>query len=325
MNRYVVALDGSGDFTDVQAAIDAVPEGNDAPFEIFIKRGIYRERVVVNRDGLRLVGEDRAQTVITWSACAKDLAPNGSERGTFLSFTLLMAADDCTVENLTVRNDAGDGSVAGQAVAVYAAGDRDAWRNCDLIACQDTLFCGPLMQKVLDDIAPRSARSEQVPFVGESPLTRSRQYFEGCFIRGDVDYIFGPYRCWFEHCTLYMNARGGWYTAANTPEVQPWGMVFHACKLTGACDRGKAWLGRPWRRFARTLFLACDMDACVNPWGFVNWDEVRVITERCGEWGTTGARADLSTRNPDARVLTDAEAAAVTVEAVLDGWTPARS
>lgn len=322
MNRLIVSQDGSGDFTTVQVAVDAVPEAGKEPWEILIRPGVYRERVVVNRDHLRLIGEDRQRTVITWSACARDPAPDGSERGTFLSFTLLLAADDCTVENLTVRNDAGDGSVAGQAVAVYAAGDRDVWRNCDLIACQDTLFCGPLMQKVLDDIAPRTANSEIVPFVGDCPLTRSRQFFEGCFIQGDVDYIFGPYRCWFERCTLFMNARGGWYTAANTPEEQPWGMVFHDCRLTGACDRGKGWLGRPWRRFARTLFLNCEMDECVNPWGFVNWDEIRVITRRCGEWRTAGARADLSVRNPDAAVLTDEEAACVTVEAVLNGWRP---
>ena len=317
--RCVVARDGSGDYTSLQAAIDA---GAD---DILVRPGEYCERVVVNRDGVRIVGEDGA--VLTWSACALDKYPDGTDRGTFLSFTLLVTGADVTVENLTVRNDAGDGRVVGQAVAVYAAGDRGVWRNCRLIAHQDTLFCGPAMDAALADVAPRRCDGvEHAPLVNELRETRGRQYFEGCHIRGDVDFIFGSYRCWFEGCTLFMNERGGWYTAANTPENQPWGMVFHRCRLTGECAPGAAYLGRPWRRFARTLFLECDMDECVSPRGFADWDAwdgVRPVTARCGEWGTTGARADQSTRHPGQKRLTASEAAAVTPEAVFYGWLPA--
>lgn len=319
-----VSWDGSGDFTTVQAAIDAVPEGPRERVDIYIRAGEYRERVVVNKPNLRLIGESAGRTAIVHAAHATQLNPDGAQRGTFLSFTLLVAAPDVTVENLTVRNDAGDGRRVGQAVAVYAAGDRGVWRNCRLIACQDTLFCGPLMQKVLDDVAPRPCDAEVVPSVGDCPPTHSRQYFESCFIRGDVDYIFGPYRCWFEGCTLYMNARGGWYTAANTPEAQPWGMVFHRCRLTGECESGLGYLGRPWRAFARTLFMECDMDACVSPWGFMDWDEHRVVTDRLGEWHTAGARADQTTRHPKQKRLTDGEARGVTPSAVLSGWNPTK-
>ena len=314
----VVARDGSGDYTSIQAAIDAAPAGE----EIRVKPGEYRERVVIDKPGLRLVGESQEGVVIADSRCAKDKGPDGLEKGTFLSFTLITLAPDVVVENLTVRNDAGDGSVAGQAVAVYAAGDRGVWRNCRMIACQDTLFCGPVMRKVLDDVGRADCEAECVPSVSDSPMTHSRQYFENCFIRGDVDYIFGPYRCWFEGCTLYMNARGGWYTAANTPEGQPFGMVFHRCRLTGECVPGTGYLGRPWRRFARTLFLECEMDACVSWYGFMDWDEFRVVTDRLGEWRTTGARADQSVRHPMQKRMTDAEARLVTRSAVLSGWDP---
>ncbi len=318
--RVTVAMDGSGDFRNVQAAVDSL--SGSQPAVILIKRGCYRERVVIHHSNVRLVGEDREETVITWSACAKDPNPDGSERGTFLSYTLLTAAPDITVENLTVRNDAGDGRVVGQAVAVYTAGDRGIWQNCSLIACQDTLFCGPLMPKVACDFAPYRYEAECVPFVGDCPPTESRQYFQNCMICGDVDFIFGPYRCWFEGCHLVMNQRGGWYTAANSPEEQPYGLVFSHCHLSGDCPERMAYLGRPWRRFARTLFLACEMDDCVSPVGFTDWDEIRVITERCGEWGTTGARADVSMRHPSERILTDPEAAEVTRAAVLNGWEP---
>ena len=317
---FTVSQDLRGDFASIQAAIDAAGEGA----EIHIRNGVYRERVVVNKPGLRLVGESAEGVVITHSAHATERNPDGQERGTFLSFTLLTAAPDITIENLTVRNDAGDGRQVGQAVAVYAAGDQGIWRGCRLIACQDTLFCGPLMPKVVDDVAPYACEAECVPSVSDSPLTHSRQFFDGCFIRGDVDYIFGPYRCWFENCTLYMNARGGWYTAANTPETQPWGMVFHRCHLTGECVPGMGYLGRPWRRFARTLFLECDMDESVSPLGFMDWDEIRVVTDRLGEWRTTGPRADQTNRHPMQKRLTDQEAERIHIETVLSGWNPAK-
>ena len=285
----------------------------------------YKERVIVNKDNVRIIGEARDRTVITWSGCAKDPDENGQERGTFLSFSVLITGNNVEFENLTVRNDAGDGRVVGQAVAVYAAGDRGVFRNCKLIASQDTLFCGPLMPKVEKDILPRISHAECVESCGDCPPTHSRQYFEDCYIQGDVDFIFGPYRCWFERCTLFMNARGGMYTAANTPEAQDWGFVFHRCTLTGACEEGMAYLGRPWRRFARTLFIECDMDACVSPQGFCDWDDVKLVTERYGEWHTTGVRADQTTRHPSQKRLSDEDAAIVTIPEVLsgyDGWRP---
>ena len=101
--------------------------------------------------------------------------------------------------------------------------------------------------------------------------------------------------------------------------------MFRRCRLTGDCPEGAGKLGRPWRAYARTLFLGCDMDEHVSPAGFEdwqNWDGIREITDRCGEWGTTGIRRDLSTRHPKARRLTDAEAAAITPEVVLEGWRP---
>ena len=324
---YIIASDGSGDFTSIQQAIDAIPGGGQAPTILLLRMEEFHERVVVNKDNVRIIGEARDRTVITASGCAKDPNPDGTERGTFLSATFMVTGNNVEVENLTIRNDAGDGRDVGQAVAVYAAGDRGVWRNVRMIAHQDTLFCGPLMQKVVDFIAPRQGGAECVESIGDSTLTHSRQYFEDCFIQGDVDFIFGPYRCWFERCTLFMNKRAGWYTAANTPEEQPYGLVFHNCRLTGECEEGQARLGRPWRKFARTVFLNCEMDEHVAPQGFTDWDEAKIVTERYAEYGTTGARADQSTRHPSQKRMTATEAADYSVQEVLggwDGWQPDR-
>ena len=322
---YIIAKDGSGDFTSIQQAIDAVPGGGRAPTILLVRMDEYRERVIVNKDNLRIIGEARDRTVITHSACARDRDAEGKEKGTFLSFTVLVTGRSVEIENLTIRNDAGDGDQAGQAMAVYAAGDRGVWRNCRFIAHQDTLFCGPVMPKVEREIAPRRSTAECVDSVGDCPMTHSRQYFEDCFIQGDVDFIFGPYRCWFERCTLFMNARGGYYTAANTPEGQPFGLVFHDCALTGACEEGAAYLGRPWREHARTVFLRCRMDEHVSPRGFADWDQERRVTGRLAEWATAGARADQAARHPRQKRMEDWEARCVTRAEVLaggDGWRP---
>lgn len=316
MIMVVVAKDGSGDFTSLQEAIDALPETpGETPSLVKIRPGVYHEKVVIHRNSVRLVGENPETTVVTWSACAKDLHEDGTEKTTFLSATLMTTGRDIEVENLTVRNDAGDGRVVGQAVAVYAAGDRGVWRNCHFIAHQDTLYCGPLRTPdVVKDIAPRLGCAEVHPLVQDGPLTFSRQYFENCYIQGDVDFIFGCYRCWFERCTLFMNERGGFYTAANTNPAQPFGFVFSRCLLTGACEPGQGYLGRPWRKGCATVFLECEMDEHVAPEGFIDWDEERVVTARCGEWRTSGARADQSPRHPSQKRLTDEEAAKVTLQ-----------
>lgn len=323
---YIIAKDGSGDFTSIQEAVDAVPMSGRHPTILLVRKDEYHERVIVNKDNIRIIGEERDYTVITSSGCAKDLDAEGREKGTFLSYTFLVTGNNVEVENITIRNDAGDGSKVGQAVAVYTAGDRGVWRNVRMIACQDTLFCGPTMPKVARDALPRLI-PEGVISVGDCPLVMNRQYFEDCYIQGDVDFIFGPYRCWFERCTLFMNERGGMYTAANTPEQSPHGLVFHRCRLTGACPPGQAYLGRPWRPYARTVFLHCDMDACVSPEGFQDWEGGAKITERCGEYGTSGVRADQSTRHPAQKRLTDQEAAMLTLREVIggyDGWNPSR-
>ena len=308
--QYIVSPDGAGGFTSLQAAVDAVPSAPAEPVTILLRSGVYPERAVIHRDNLRVIGESREGTVLTASACARDYE---GPYATYLTATLMVTGRNVTLENLTVRNDAGDGRRAGQAIALYAAGDGGIFRNLDLIANQDTLFCGPLNPTVSDFISPRQGAAEcvQVENLGSCTETRSSLYFENCRIRGDVDFIFGPYRCWFEGCTLYMNERGGFYTAANTPEEQSLGFVFHACTLTGDCPAGEGWLGRPWRKFARTVFLNCEMDEQVAPAGFTDWDSERVVTARMGEYGTTGARADLSCRNPAEKRLTEAEAAAL--------------
>ncbi|MBP3649852.1 MAG: pectin methylesterase [Clostridia bacterium] len=320
--EIIVSKSGSAAFTALQAAIDSIP-ADGKPVTIHIKPGVYREKVILNKDNITLLADEGAHLV--FDDFALNPLPDGTTRNTFLTPTLLITGDNVTLRGLTVENNAGDGRKVGQAVAVYAAGDRCRFFDCRLLAAQDTLFCGPVLHKL-----HRFVKPYEIPLgvegVADRPPVDARLYFERCFIRGDVDFIFGPYRCWFENCTLYANQRGGYYTAANTPEGQPYGFVFHRCQLTGECQPGGMYLGRPWREHAATAFINCQMDECVHPEGFTDWlitgQPNRPVTERYCEYGSLGAGADSSRRHPGMKLLTTEEAAAYTLQNVLPNWDP---
>ncbi|MDO5436318.1 MAG: pectinesterase family protein [Clostridia bacterium] len=321
-----VDMNGNGDHVTLQAAVDMIAPGEHEPNVIRVMPGIYREKVVVDKDNIIIAGAGCDDTVLVWNGCAMDPDENGRPKGTFLSYTLLITGRNVTVENITVSNDAGDGREVGQAIAVYASGDRGVFRNVRMTAHQDTLYCGPVNEPVCRDALPRRIFPQTDRLnLGDSPETYGRLYFENCLIAGDVDFIFGSYRCWFEACTLFMNRRGGWYTAANTPERQKYGFVFSHCVLTGECEAGTGSLGRPWRAFARTVFLNCRMDEHVSPRGFSDWQGGAAVTERYGEYGTTGPGACTAGRHPAQKRLTAEEAEQITVHEVLSGydeWDP---
>jgi pectinesterase len=154
--------------------------------------------------------------------------------------------------------------------------------------------------------------------------TRSRQYFEDCYIEGHVDFIFGGATAYFNRCHIHA-LRDGYLTAASTPDGTPHGYVFADCKITAA-EGVKTWLGRPWRAYAKTVFIRTEMSAAVRPEGWHNWGKPAAEqTTFYAEFGSTGPGASDATRVKWAKPLTAAEAAALTPAAVLggtDGWDP---
>jgi len=298
-----VAADGTGQFTKVQDAIMSVPNGTaENPVYIRIKPGTYKEPIYVQREKrfFHLIGEDavaeRAQsTILTYDLHANLPDKDGKPIGTFRTPSVTIDADDFTAENLTFENSAGP---VGQALALRVDGDRAVFRNCRFLGHQDTIL-----------------------------LNRGRQLFDRCYIEGTTDFIFGGATAWFEDCDVHC-LTSSYITASATPDFQPFGFVFHNCRVT-AEPNVKLYLGRPWRGYAAVTFLACELPAAIRPAGWHNWDRPeREQTVRYAESGSTGPGA-----NPDARVkwsrqLTTDEAAAITPEAVLggsDNWRPAIS
>ena len=141
------------------------------------------------------MSESSSDTVISYDDYALDLMEDGSKRGTFRTYTLFIDTHDVTLQHLTIENASGDSATHGQAIALYADGDRLTIDSCRLLGHQDTLFTGPLPEK------------ERQPggFIGSkqfAPRINGRQYYKNCYICGDIDFIFGSATAYFEHCTL---------------------------------------------------------------------------------------------------------------------------
>jgi pectinesterase len=326
--KLIVAADGSGNFTTLRAALESLPAQPSCATIIKIKAGIYREKIKIDRPRITLIGADAATTIITWDDHAKRLLPDGQPMNTFNSYTLYIGAPDFTARNLTFENSAGDGREVGQALAAYVDADRAAFRNCRFLGHQDTLFTGPLPKnptpKGLNLIHPVLGLAE-AEYTG--PV---RQYYEDCYIEGDVDFIFGSATAFFNRCQIHSRNRGevvnGYITAASTGPWQEHGYLFKDCRLAGAAGPASVYLGRPWRPHARVAFIACEMGAHIHPAGWHNWElPERETTVTYEEFGSFGPGANDKTRVKWAKILTPEEAERYTPEKILagpDNWRP---
>lgn len=304
----VVAFDGSGSYTTVQEAIDSVPAGTtaDKQYRILIKPGVYQEHLVIPADKhyIQLMGEpgETDNTVISMGTNVKTPDPRGRD-GTMEtpdSATVLIEASDITCryltfENTTTRED------RVQALACFIRGDRVAFYHCRFLGWQDTL-------------RPDAPRGKI-----------ARQYFRNCYIEGHCDYIYAAGTSVFDRCHIHSKA-DGYITAANTAEDHPFGFVFLDCIITTGPGVNKGiYLGRPWRPYAASAFIRCQLDAKLRDGAWDNWrKESNEKTARYVEYGNTGRGAEVR-RAPWAKMLTKAEAEDYTVSRILwgeDHWSP---
>lgn len=291
--EFTVAQDGSGDFKGIQEAIDACKAFPDRRVVIYVKKGIYKEKVVVPSCNTRLslIGEDAGNTIISWNDHFNSI--NRGRNSTFYTYTMIVEADDFYAENLTIINTAGP---VGQAVALHVEGTRCVFRNCRVLGHQDTLYTG-----------------------GQD----SRQYYDNCHIEGTTDFIFGAATALFNNCTI-CSAGDSWITAASTPAGREFGYVFLNCSLTALEGVSRVYLGRPWRDFARVAFIGCEMGAHIVPEGWSNWEGTdRDRTAWYAEYGNTGPGAAHGGRVKWSHLLSKREASKYKPGTVLSpstGW-----
>lgn len=287
-----VAQDGSGDFTSIQEAIDNAKSFPDERITIYIKNGVYHEKVKVHswNTRLSLIGESKEKTIIRYGDHFKKIDRGGNS--TFFTYTLLVQGNDFRAENLTIENNAGE---VGQAVALHVEADRCSFVNCNLIGNQDTLYAA-----------------------GEN----ARQYYKNCYIEGTTDFIFGAATAIFEDCTIHIK-KDSYITAASTPANVDYGYVFSNCKITAAAHVEKVYLGRPWRNFAKTVFINCELPAEIRPEGWHNWSKPEAEkTAFYAEYNSSGPGADAKSRVEWSHQLTAKQAKSYHVEHIFNGWKP---
>lgn len=310
----VVAPDGSGTHTSVQAAVNAAAPGS----TILIKAGTYKGNVTVpsSKTGLTFIGAtgNAADVVIHDNRCASCDNGSGGTWGTSGSASVLLQGANFTAEDLTFANtydEAANGN--SQAVAVKVQGDRMVFDNVRFLGNQDTLLTD-----------------------SPSATTVSRQYYHDCYVEGDVDFIFGRGTAVFDNCRIHSLSRGstsnnGYIVAPSTEITNQYGLLFTECQLTSNAPSNSVYLGRPWPAGGSTtargqvLYRGTEIGAHIRtaePWSDMSglaWEDARLR-----EYQNTGPGATVNANRPQ---MTAAEAANFEAADYLrgsDGWNPIR-
>lgn len=294
---FVVAKDGSGDFLTVQDAINAVPDfRKNKRTTILVRPGEYKERVIVPecKINISLIGQTGA--VITNDGYASKKNSLGDEMSTSGSSTCYIYAPDFYAEGITFANTAGR---VGQAVACFVSADRAYFKACRFLGNQDTLYT-----------------------YGKG----CRQYYEDCYVEGTVDFIFGWSTAVFNRCTIHSLGQG-YLTAPSTDKKQKYGYVFYDCKMTAEPGVEGVALSRPWRPYAKAVFIHCDLGGHIAPAGWNNWGKKsNEETVTYAEYQNTGEGARPEARAPYGHQLKDLTGYGI--EEVLagnDGWNPVKN
>ncbi|KAK1317581.1 putative pectinesterase 29 [Acorus calamus] len=264
---YVVDQSGAGQYKTIQDAINAVPDNNDKWYQIIVKPGLYREKVIIpnTKPNIYMVGDEKQFPSIEFDDHQNNTQSLASAFNvdTFGSATFTVNADNFVAKNIKFKNTYNLGEKPGhitQAVAVLVGGDKAAFYNCAFEGVQDTLC----------------------DFQGQ-------HYFRDCYIKGGMDFIFGQAQSVYENCNL--NAIGGswgnhgYVTAqgrgAATDEN---GFVFKWCNITADKDN-TIYLGRAWRSFSRVVFYKSNFQASIAPHGWDAWnkpvDNIVYAEEEC--------------------------------------------
>uniref|UniRef100_A0A0E0GDR2 Pectinesterase n=1 Tax=Oryza nivara TaxID=4536 RepID=A0A0E0GDR2_ORYNI len=312
----VVALDGSGTHTSISDAIAAVTAppppahhptasggggGGGSRKVIYVKAGRYEESVSITskQKDVMLLGDGKGKTVISGH---RSVAGGYT---TYASATVAAMGSGFIAKGLTIVNSAGPGK--GQAVALRVGADLSVVYNCGIEAYQDTLY-----------------------------VHSNRQFYAADDISGTVDFIFGNAAAVIQGCEIRARRPGPGQEDTVTAQGrsdpnQNTGISIHRCRITGAPDLGgtPVYLGRPWRRYSRTVVMGTFLDRSIAPAGWLEWSgQFGLSTLYYGEYGNTGPGAGTRRRVTWSGVHTlmstsDATRFTVANFIVGDAWLPA--
>ena len=296
--KMVVAQDGSGDFIQIQEAINSVRDLGPGYVQFYLKNGIYQENIEIPswKHKLIFIGESREKTIITGNNYSGKVMATGETLSTFTSHTVLVEGDDIQFKNVTIQNTWCE---KGQAVALHVEGDRFIAQDCAILGCQDTVY---------------------------TANEGSRQYYLNCYIEGTTDFIFGEATAVFKDCEIH-SLKDSYITAAATPQNQAYGYVFLNAELTAEDTVTKVYLGRPWRPHAKTVFIDTKMGAHILPDGWYHWPGDKMFpnkekTAYYAEYNSKGKGANPASRVGWSHQLSKEDVKKYTLENIFKGWIP---
>ncbi|KAL5827923.1 hypothetical protein ACOSQ3_019768 [Xanthoceras sorbifolium] len=301
----VVAQDGSGNYKTISEAVAASAKSGSKRFVIYVKKGVYKENVEIKKSikNLMIIGDGIDATIVTGNKNSK----GGTT--TFRTATFAVSGERFIARDITFENTAGPENH--QAVALRSGSDFSVFFHCSFKGYQDTLY-----------------------------VYSQRQFYRDCDIYGTQDFIFGDAIVVLQNCNIYvrkpMSGQKNTVTAqARTDPNEPTGIIIHNSRVTAAADlkssQGsvKTYLGRPWKKYSRTVFMKSSLDGLIDPQGWLPWSgNFALSTLYYGEYMNVGSGASTSGRVnwPGYHVIrTATEAGKFTVGNFLagDSWLPA--
>ncbi|XP_073132421.1 putative pectinesterase/pectinesterase inhibitor 45 [Henckelia pumila] len=296
--NVTVAKDGSGDFTTVSAALNAMPEKYTGRYVIYVKEGVYAESVTVTKKmvNVTMYGDGSQKSVITGSKNFIDGVP------TFQTATFAALGDGFIALSLGFRNTAGPEKH--QAVALRVQADRSIFVNCRMEGFQDTLYA-----------------------------QTHRQFYRSCYITGTIDFIFGDAASVFQNCMIYIrkpldNQKNIVTAQGRMDRRQTTGIVLQNCKILAdpklepVKAKFKNYLGRPWKEYSRTIVMESEIGDLIQPEGWLEWEgDFALKTLYYAEFNNKGPGSTTSGRVkwPGVKTIKREDALKYTVGPFLQG------
>ncbi|KAL2481947.1 putative pectinesterase/pectinesterase inhibitor 13 [Abeliophyllum distichum] len=298
--NVTVAKDGSGNYTTITAALNAMPEKYKGRYVIYVKEGVYEENVIVTKkmENITMYGEGSQKSIITGSKNFVDGVP------TFQTATFAALGEGFMAQSLGFRNTAGPEKH--QAVALRVQADRSVFLHCRMEGYQDTLYA-----------------------------QTHRQFYRSCYITGTVDFIFGDAAAIFQNCMIYVrkpmdNQQNVVTAQGRVDKRETTGIVLQNCHILADDTlepekaKFKSYLGRPWKEYSRTVIMETQIGDLIQPAGWLEWSgDFALKTLYYTEYNNKGPGSSTSGRIkwPGYKVIKREDALKFTVGPFLQGDT----
>ncbi|XP_060960228.1 probable pectinesterase/pectinesterase inhibitor 13, partial [Cannabis sativa] len=244
----IVAKDGSGDFKTIAEALSSYPKNHKGRYIIYVKAGIYNEYLTVTKEQVNvfMYGDGPRKTIITGR---KNFNEGVS---TIRTATFSAIGNGFVAKSIGFQNTAG--TEGHQAVALRVQSDMSAFYNCRMDGYQNTLY-----------------------------VQTHRQFYHNCVISGTVDFIFGDAAAVVQNSLIIVrkpekNQNNAVTAQGRVNKHETTGIVLQNCRIVPEqkffSERllTPTYLGKPLKKYSRTVIMESIIDDLIQPAGWLEWD-----------------------------------------------------